>query len=655
MHNSIPLKAAEVIVNTPVDRSFIYSIPEGLDLSPGMRVKVNFAGRNIIGYVISLHNDFPENVETKDILEVVDKEPIFDKRLIDLARYTADSYLSSAGEALSKALPSGISTSTRLRAKREMPFTGEDINLTKHQEMVYNAITASDKKAHLIFGVTGSGKTEIYMKLALDVLAKGESVIYLVPEIGLSSQIYERLYRVFGDKLVLYHSHLTANQRYKNWLGFYKGEASIAVGTRSSIFMQCPKPGLIIVDEEQDASYKEHSSPRYNARRIAFYRAMKEDALLVLGSATPSIETLYATENGSIMLHRLEERYGNKPLSEIEIVKINSGRNEISSRLKLYTKQAVEKGMQAIYLLNRRGFSPVVLCEDCGKVVECPHCSIGMTYHKNGFLLCHYCSYAADMPQRCEDCSSESIKAIGAGTQRIEDIVQKEFPDLRLFRLDQDSARKKNTVDDLIKMMDNNEVDILIGTQMISKGFDFKGVVVSGIIMADIGLHMPDFRASEKIFALLVQAAGRSGRGEHRGRVIIQTLNENHPVFEFIKKQDYWSFYRSELKLRKILNYPPFSRLARLVIRGTVVEKVIEVSENLSSELDVALAKSGYAIEKLGPAEAPLAKIGGNFRYHIILKGSSLKDLTFLIKQSLLKIKPGKVYIEVDIDPVEML
>jgi primosomal protein N' (replication factor Y) len=655
MVKSSVFRAAEVLLNTPVDRSFTYAVPEGMEIAFGVRVKVNFAGRRIRGFVVQLHNEIPDNIELKNILEVIDKEPLFDERLIDLIRYTADSYLSSSGEALSKALPAGLSSGTRVKIGSKVEFTDRKIELTPEQEKIYNSISGSDKKAHLIFGITGSGKTEIYMKLAMDAIARGKSVIYMVPEIGLSSQIYGRLFAVFGDQLILYHSHLTANQRYKNWLSFYRGEAGIVVGTRSSVFMQCPDPGLIIVDEEQDASYKEHSSPRYNARRIAFYRAMKEDALLVMGSATPSIETLYAAEKGSIILHRLDERYGSRSLPEIEIVKSRSGGNEVSPRLKLFTNQAVQKGMQALYLLNRRGFSPVVMCEACGKVVECPHCSIGMNYHKGGMLLCHYCSYTIVKPERCGSCSSESIITLGSGTQRIEDIVQKEFPAYRLFRLDQDSARKKNTVNGLIEKMEKREIDILIGTQMISKGFDFKGVAVAGIIMADVGLNMPDFRASEKIFSLMVQLAGRSGRGDEKGKVIIQTLNENHPVFEFIIKQDYWGFYKSELKLRKMLNYPPFSRLARLVVRGSVQEKVSEVSENLSKEIDTVIDSTGVSVEKLGPAEAPLSKIGGNYRYHIILKGNTLKDITGLVKRAIQNVKTGKTYIEVDIDPVEML
>ncbi len=655
MADSVSFKAAEVYVNTPVDRSYTYSIPAGMNITPGIRVKINFAGRNSTGFVTSLHNDLPDKIELKDIIEVIDKEPIFDNRLVDLVKYTAGSYLSSAGEAFSKALPAGISALTRKPVKRNLVFTGDKIELTPEQQSIYDSIMRSEKRAHLIFGITGSGKTEIYMKLAVDMISRGKSVIYMVPEIGLSSQIFQRLYEVFGDQLILYHSHLTANERYKNWLSFYRGDARIVIGTRSSVFLQCPDPGLIIVDEEQDASYKEHSTPRYNARRVAFYRAIKDEAVLVLGSATPSIETLYAAERGGIVLHRLESRYGKSSLPEIEIVKMKSGKDEISPRLKLFTRQAVQKGMQALYLLNRRGFSPVVICEDCGAVVECPHCSIGMNYHKSGDLLCHYCSYSIPKPEKCSKCSSGAIITLGSGTQRIEEKIQKEFPDYRIFRLDQDSAKKKNAVNDLIDMMKGSEIDILLGTQMISKGFDFKGVVVSGIIMADIGLNMPDFRASEKIFSLLVQVAGRSGRGEHGGRVVIQTLNENHSIFEFIRKQDYWSFYKSELKLRKALNYPPFSRLARLVARGSDEEKVIETAEKISDELDTIIEREDLSVEKLGPAQAPLAKIGGNYRHHIILKGSSLKDITGLIKKALGSIRPGKVYIEVDIDPVEML
>ncbi len=654
--NKIPVEgAADIYLNTPVNRSYTYKIPSHMHIVPGMRVVVNFAGREMTGFVSGVHSNFPEGIELKDIISQIDDEPIFDQRILRLAEYISESYISSVGEALSKALPSGESSRSRPRASRVQHIQNSGIVLTEKQKEIWGKIKSSEKGAHLIFGITGSGKTEVYMTAAIDAVSKGLSVIYLVPEITLSSQIHERLYKVFGENLVVYHSHLTQNQRLANWKKFYKGEAMIAVGTRSAVFLQCPKLGLIIVDEEHDSSYKEQSSPRYNARRVAFYRSEIENATLLLGSATPSIETLYAAERGKIELHRLEERYGEGKLPVIEIVKLKDNKEEITPRLKMFTNKAIKDGKQAVYLLNRRGFAPFVLCGNCGSAVECPDCSIGMNFHRGKGMLCHYCGYSSDVPVKCSKCGSEEILKLGSGTQKIEELIAKEFPDYRIFRLDQDSARKKDAVYDLLDMMRKREIDILLGTQMISKGFDFHGVTVAGIIMADIGLNMPDFRATEKIFSLLMQLSGRSGRGESAGRVIIQTLNDEHLIYEYLKKQDYLGFYREELKIRKLMNYPPFSRLARIVIRGKEEEIVGKNAELLAVDFKKTGADKYPQIIVLGPSPAPLSKIGGNYRFHIIMKSNRLNDLTMFIKTVLDSFKSKAVYIEIDIDPVDML
>jgi len=647
--------AAEIYLNTPVDRSFTYRIPENMNILPGMRVIVNFAGREMTGFVSEVHNRFPEGVELKKIVSRIDDEPVFDSRIIRLAEYVSESYLSSVGEALGKALPSGESSRSRPRSSRIRTIRESGIDLTPGQKEVYENIKSPGSGAHLIFGITGSGKTEVYMTAAIDAVSKGLSVIYLVPEITLSSQIHERLYKVFGENLIVYHSHLTQNQRLANWKKFYKGEAMVAVGTRSAVFLQCPRLGLIIIDEEHDSSYKEQSTPRYNARRIAFFRGETENATLILGSATPSIETLYAAERGKIRLHKLDERYGEGKLPVIEIVKLKSSNEEITPRLKLYTNRAIKNGNQAVYLLNRRGFAPFVLCGDCGSAVECPDCSIGMNFHRGKGMLCHYCGFMAEVPVICAKCGSENILKLGTGTQKIEEIVAKEFPGYRIFRLDQDSARKKDAIYDLLEMMQKREIDILLGTQMISKGFDFHGVTVAGIILADIGLNMPDFRATEKIFSLLIQLSGRSGRGAGEGRVIIQTLNDENPVFGFLKRHDYLGFYREELKIRRLMNYPPFSRLARIVVRGKDEESVSLSADTLAEFMKKTGPEKYPDIMVLGPSPAPLTKIGGNYRYHIILKSGRLKDLTEFIKTAIDSFKSKAVYIEIDIDPVDML
>ncbi len=646
---------ADIFVNSPAEKSYTYRIPEHMNIITGMRVLVDFAGKKMTGYVSATHKNLPDGIEVKDILSQIDDEPIYDERIIGLAEYVSKSYLSSVGEAIGKALPSGESSKSRPRASRVEHIKESRITLTDKQREIYNRIISSVKKAHLIFGITGSGKTEVYMSAAINAVSKGLSVIYLVPEITLSSQIHERLYKIFGENLVVYHSQLTQNQRLSNWKKFYKGEAMVAVGTRSAVFLQCPKLGLIIIDEEHDPSYKEQSTPRYNAKRVAFYRGETENATLILGSATPSIETLYSAERGIIELHRLEERYGDSKLPVIEIVKLKNSNEEISSRLKLFTNRAVKEGKQVVYLLNRRGFAPFVLCGNCGSAVECPECSIGMNYHRDRGMLCHYCGYTSEVPVKCTKCGSESILKLGSGTQKIEELIVNEFAEYRVFRLDQDSARKKDAVYDLLDMMRRGEIDILLGTQMVSKGFDFQDVTLAGIIMADIGLNMPDFRATERIFSLLMQLSGRSGRRGSEGRVIIQTLNDEHLIFDYLKRQDYWGFYREELKIRKLINYPPFSRLGRIVIRGRDEETVSKSAEILVNKMKLITEEKNHTITILGPSPAPISKIGGNYRYHIILKSKKLKELTEFIKTALDSFRSKAVYIEIDIDPADML
>lgn len=646
---------AEIVVNTPVNRTFSYRIPQGMSIKPGVRVIVDFNRRKMMGYVLSVHNESPSGFEIKDITSVIDDSPLFDKRLVDLVRYVSDSYLSSIGEALSKALPSGESSKLRSRTTKKTLPLSDSSSLTEEQQKVYSDIKDNAGDVHLIFGITGSGKTEIYINAALDTINSGRSVIYLVPEITLSSQIFDRLQKVFGEDLVMYHSGLTQNQRLSNWKKFQSGEAKIAVGTRSSVFLQPPDLGLIIIDEEQDSSYKEQSSPRYNAKRIAYYRAMNEKATLILGSATPSIETMFSAQKGGIKLHCLNERFGGASMPEIEVVKVRGSGDEISPRLKLFTNRAVKSGNQAVYLLNRRGFAPFVLCEDCGAAVECPHCSIGMNYHRDKGLLCHYCGYMTDVPEICGKCGSGAIVKLGSGTQKIEDIIQAEFPGYRIFRLDQDTARKKDTASELIAKMEKREIDILLGTQMVSKGFDFHGVIIAGIIMADIGLNMPDFRSTERVFSLLLQLAGRSGRGEENGRVIIQTLNETNPIYNFLIKHDYMGFYNSELNIRRMLDYPPFSRLARIVFRGKDESEVSNASAQLSNSIEDVIMSDKMQVTKLGPAQAPFVKIGGNYRYHIILKGRRLEELQQLITKAMGTYRSKSVYVEIDIDPVDML
>ncbi len=654
---------AEVYIAVPIDRAFTYRVPDGMKVRPFDRVRVNFSGRNSTGYVASLrdlHDGSFDPAKIKDILEVMDDEPIFDGRLMDLARFISETYICPIGEALGAALPSAMRPSSRHRA----PFpesTLREIKLTAEQEAVFSAVLegrAAGKLLHLVHGVTGSGKTELYITLARRLMEEGLSVIYCVPEISLSSQIYERLHEVFGGGIVVYHSGLTAPQRLHAWTKFYRGDARIAVGTRSSIFLQCPRLGMIVIDEEHDGSYKEHGTPRYNARRVALRRSRAEGALLVLGSATPSMESLYATERGHFALHRLEGRYGGAVLPSIEVVKLRGSRKPgllLSNSLKVAVKRALDAREQTILLLNRRGFAPVVVCENCGAPETCPHCSISLTLHRGGSLMCHYCNFTKPSKPECPACGAASLLSLGSGTQRMEETVTETFPDVKVFRLDQDSSRKKTAPFELLEKMKDGEIDILLGTQMVAKGFDFPNVSVVGVLLADIGINMPDFRATERTFALLTQVSGRCGRREKPGRVILQALNDEHPIFGFLVNHDYAGFYRYELELRRQLRYPPFSRIARLLVRGADEGRVRETAERLGGALRDGVFKRRASVDVLGPSKAPLAKISNNHRWHIILKTSRMDEARGIIRDARNEVQNRDTYIEIDIDPFDLM
>jgi len=654
------MRYADVFLPVPSEKAFTYEIPDDLSVTSGMRVKVKIYNRTVTGFVIRTHDNKPLTFEAKCISGVIDNDTVFGQKFIDLSIFVSDNYICGPGEFMEMAFPSGTRTGNRYK----QPYEKNDylFNLNPAQKKIYDDIikhSSEGKNLNLLYGITGSGKTEIYIELAKETLRKNKSVIILVPEIALSSQIYQRLYNSFGDDLVLYHSNLSKNQRFANWVKFFKGDSKIAVGTRSGIFLQCSNLGLIIIDEEHDGSYKENSHPRYNARRIAFYRAKNEGALLLLGSATPSVESYYAADKGVLNLHKLLQRHNNAVLPEIEIIEIQSSKPEssLSPRLIVHTKEIIQKNLQAVYLLNRRGYSPVVMCPVCKEKAVCPNCSINLNMHNSNKLLCHYCGYEELHNSKCKHCGNDEMMLIGAGTQRIEEQIEKTFTGFRVMRLDQDSAGKKNVAEDLILKMNNGDIDLLLGTQMVAKGFDFKRIVLVGIIMADIGLNFPDFRATERVFSLLMQASGRCGRGDYPGKVFIQTLDSGNIIFELLKNHDYETFYKMEIEKRKELFYPPFSRIIRLVFRGLEESVVTKHAEKIAEILRNGISSDNVnnEIQILGPAPCPFSKIANNYRWHIILKSKKINGIKDIIKDFVSKQKNKNVYMEIDIDPVDIL
>ncbi len=654
---------AEVSLNLPLDRFFTYRVPDDMPIKKFSRVEVNFNGRNMMGCVINLTDAPPDGLDKakiKNISALIDEDPIFDTRLVTLARTLSQEYLCSFGEALGMALPSAKKPSGRHTNPFGKPSL-KDIILTNEQRQIFQSILehrGNGSFLHLVYGVTGSGKTEIYVSLARKLIAEGFSVIYCVPEISLSSQIYERLFDLFGEKMVIYHSGLTPQQRLYSWLRFYRGHASIAVGTRSAIFMQCPRLGMIVIDEEHDASYKEHSSPRYSARRAALIRSRMEHSLAVFGSATPSIESLFAAEKNIFILHKLEKRYGKAALPSIEIIGLQSSQSRerlLSTELMIGLKETQKRGEQSILLLNRRGFSPFVMCDNCRHIEICPNCNISLTLHHRKNLICHYCGFSRAFSENCSECGEEALRKIGSGTQRMEEILPQVLPGIRVFRLDQDSGKKKGTSYELLEKMRDGSIDVLLGTQMVAKGYDFPDVSLVGVLLADIGINIPDFRATERIFSLLTQVSGRSGRREKPGRVIVQTLNVEHPFFHFLTRHDYFGFYRHEIEIRRQLRYPPFTRIARMLARGKDESKVANTIKHIAETIREEIRKKGYSIEVLGPSPAPLSKIANNFRWHLILKTAEMEHAREIIRTCSDTVEGNDVYVEIDIDPHELM
>lgn len=504
--------------------------------------------------------------------------------------------------------------------------------LTKDQHRVLLRIQEGKAgQVFLLHGVTGSGKTEVYIQALQKVIQEGKTGIVLVPEISLTPQTVQRFKGRFGEAVAILHSRLSQGERYDEWRRIHQGEAQVVVGARSAVFAPLTNLGLIIIDEEHEHTYKQEESPRYHTRDVAIKRAEITGAKVILGSATPALETYYRALQGDFTLLTMDKRVENQSLPEVTILdmrqELKEGNKTILGRsLRDAITKALNNKEQVILLLNRRGFSTFVSCRECGISMRCPSCEVALTYHANiDKLTCHYCQYTVNNPKICPQCASKYIRYFGAGTQRIEEEVNLMFPEARVVRMDVDTTGKKGAHEAILESFGRGEYDILVGTQMIAKGLDFPNVTVVGVISADTALNLPDFRSAEKTFQLLTQVAGRAGRGSKEGKVFIQTYNPEHYAVVTSKDHDYLAFYQNELALRKVLNNPPFSSLVRLLIWGPEESSVIKVAQDLRDVF-------GEQIELLGPAPAPVPKLRNNYRWHLLIKGDSPEDLLQLLK-----------------------
>ena len=513
----------------------------------------------------------------------------------------------------------------------------------------------------LIYGVTGSGKTEIYLRAIEEVLNQGKEAIVLVPEISLTPQLLSRFKDRFGENLSLLHSGLGKGERYDQWRKIWKGEVKIAVGARSAIFAPFKNVGIIVVDEEHDPSYKQEEKLRYHARDLAVVRAKQDEATLLLGSATPSLESFHNAEEGKFRLLKLPERVERKPLPLVEIVDMRNEEGLLSEKVRAGLQKNIEAKKQSLLFLNRRGFAHFILCPDCGFTFKCPNCTVTLTYHlRDRSLQCHYCDYRIRAPGDCPQCEGHRLEGMGIGTERLEEEIRFLFPETQVSRMDRDTTSRKHSHQQILKGLESGKIDILVGTQMIVKGHDFPNVTFVGVISADTSLHFPDFRSSERTFQLLTQVAGRAGRGEVFGEVVIQTFNPDHYSIQKAKDHDFIGFYQEESQFRRALDYPPFSRLINFRLVGNSEKKTKAISEEMG-KMGQDLLKRGYGkgIEILGPSAAPFAKMRGKFRWQMLAKGKSPKllhqfaqELAFRLEE---ETKGKGVNLDIDVDPVFVL
>jgi primosomal protein N' (replication factor Y) (superfamily II helicase) len=695
---------AQVAVPLGLRRVFSYRVPPALreTLQVGHRVRIPFGPRRAHGYVVGFTSEVP-GAKLRAITAIEPAEVVFTPEILRLTRWVADYYLTPWGQALEAALPPGVrhgGAPVPKRARRVSEVAGDDADsaaegpdgglvasawpagagpetphvLQAEQRVavasVAEALATRRFASLLLLGVTGSGKTEVYLDAAERVVAEGGSVLLLVPEIAMGTQILSRVLRRFGGRAGLYHSQTGDAERRRVWNEARAGRLPVVVGTRSAVFVPLPNLRLVVVDEEHESAYKQDETPRYHGRDTAVMRARLAEAVVVLGSATPSLESLYNAESGKYRLLRLRERIDSRPHARVTLVDLNEARGGdppergrprpvklpapvLSPPLLRALQERLDRKEQSILFLNRRGHSTVVQCAACGEALCCAHCDVVMTYHKpDGVIRCHYCSASRDVPAACPSCRGERFLYHGVGTQKVEEMLAEAFPAARVARLDLDAVRPRGAHGRVISAMERCEVDILLGTQMVAKGFHFPRVTLVGVLQADREMLQPDFRAGERAFQVLTQVAGRSGRSETAGEVVFQSLMPGHPVITAAVNGDYDGFASRELELRRALGYPPYRRMTDLLVDGKDADQVRRRAEALRE-----LLAACEGVEVLGPAPMPHARLKGRHRWHLTMRGRSVEKLHAAALVALEAAAPAGLTMTrlmVDVDPVGM-
>lgn len=719
---------AHVAVPLPIPTVFSYLIPEAMAAKavPGVRATVPFRNTEITGYIVGTENLDPSGtgscsreksglkpVKMKSVISILDDQPVLSRDMLQLTKWVGEYYGSSWGEAIENALPRWVKYGKKVekyleKAKLRSAAPAKppaEYTLSREQEKAFAAISKalgdsafqgqasfSPKKTPvplLIYGVTGSGKSELYIRAIRETLRQNRAAICLVPEIALTEQLQRFFAGHFGDNLEILHSKMTDGERFLTWKRIEMGTCNVVLGPRSAVFAPIPNLGLIIMDEEHEGSYKQETTPRYHAREVAAWRARHEGALFLMGTATPSLESMALAERGVIDRVDLAERIDQKAMPKVQVIDLKRYEGDkrqsllFSPPLMREIEANLKSGEGTMLLLNRRGFSTSIRCPKCAKVEECKLCQVSLTFHQEkNLLLCHYCNYQKKVPQVCGECQAPLLRFMGFGTEKVESEIARFFPSARIARMDADTTGKKNSHEKILEQFRDQKIDILIGTQMIAKGFDFPHVTLVGVVLADVGLRLPDFRSSERTFQLLTQFAGRAGRGTKPGRVIIQTWMPDHPSIRFAREHDFLNFYEHEKQCREEYHYPPYRSLVNIIIRSHDEKKAYlfakEIRDALRGELGSGTDQETGSLcplagaELIGPAPLPFYKLRGHFRWHVMLKlpaayapgvydatradRSGDPALSMRIYQILMGLKkPSAVAFQLDVDPLNIL
>ena len=662
------MKVAEVVLPVPLNKSFYYTIPEELKDKQlkYRRVTVPFGTRTLDGYVISVIENYEKkDIKLKNITKVIDDIEILTDEAVELAKWLSETYLCSIGEALATIVPISLKVPKRKSKvkKNKTKIFNPDFDMTQYQknaiEQIEQSIKDGKNESFLIHGVTGSGKTEVYLRSIQTAIDNNKSAIFLLPEISLTPQFISILNKRFGNIVALWHSEVTTIQKYKIFDAIQNGEIKIVVGARSAIFLPFTNLGLIIIDEEHENTYKQNNKPSYDTKEIALWRAKYNNAVTVFGSATPSVESYYSAIENKYKLIEMPYRIDKKEMPQVKMIPLNNLKMTVSvfSKPMLQAiKRALARREQVIIFLNRRGFSPSIICKHCDTVIQCPDCSVAMVYHKHPeHLECHYCGKQMKFPLKCPTCGKYEYRIIGVATQRVEEDLKNLFPHTKVFRLDRDTATSKQVYTDVYEGIKSEEYSILLGTQMVTKGFDFPRVSLVCVVDADTSLYLPDFRSSERTFQLITQVAGRCGRAEIKGKVLVQTKHPENYALKFAKEYNYKDFYNQEIEFRKDLSYPPFCNIAKITVRNKDNKKSFEFTEKVYKFIEEQINKSNYPVSVLGPAQSYISKLNGTYRWQIILKGErkQLKEVLEYL-QSSIKL-PSGTFINIELDPSDLL